>query len=120
MRLNADLVVLSACNTGLGRNLAGEGMMGLTRAFHYAGARAVTASSWPVADRATAAYMAAFYGRLKAGMNQFEALRQTQVHMIQEPVKSPKSGILASLFSKDADFSHPYFWAPFQYYGPWD
>jgi CHAT domain-containing protein len=50
MRIDADLVTLSACETALGAELSGEGLVGLTRAFHYAGARSVLASLWSVAD----------------------------------------------------------------------
>jgi CHAT domain-containing protein len=66
MRIDADLVTLSACETGLGKELAGEGLVGLTRAFQYAGARTVLASLWSVGDESTAELMARFYDRLQA------------------------------------------------------
>jgi CHAT domain-containing protein len=97
LRLNADLVVLSACRTGLGKEVKGEGVIGLTRAFMYAGARSVVVSLWRVADRPTADFMARFYRRLDQDRNKAEALRQAKLEMIQAGGR----------------FSHPLFWAPF-------
>jgi CHAT domain-containing protein len=67
VRLDVDLVTLSACNTALGKEMGGEGLLGLTRAFQYAGARSVLASLWNVADRSTADLMKRFYSKLKSG-----------------------------------------------------
>jgi CHAT domain-containing protein len=78
VRLDSDLVVLSACDSGLGRELRGEGLWGLTRAFQSAGARSVLASLWRVSDRATAALMVRFYGHLRDGLAKDEALRAAQ------------------------------------------
>jgi CHAT domain-containing protein len=82
LRLNADLVVLSACRTGEGRLLAAEGVSGLARAFLYAGSRGVVCSLWPVDDAATADLMTRFYAGLKAGTPTVEALRAAQRAMI--------------------------------------
>jgi len=98
LSLDAELVTLSACSTGLGREYAGEGLLGLVRAFQYAGARAVVASLWPVEDESTAELMAAFYGHLGSSRAQAEALRRAQVAMIEA------GGAVA----------HPYHWAGFQ------
>jgi CHAT domain-containing protein len=103
MRLDADLVTLSACDTGLGRETAGEGLVGLTRAFQYAGARSVLASLWGVADRSTAGFMKSFYGYLHSGKTKDEALRAAQIDYIRE-----KAGP-----------SHPFHWAAFQLSGDW-
>ncbi|HYU34120.1 MAG TPA: CHAT domain-containing protein [Thermoanaerobaculia bacterium] len=103
VRLDADLVTLSACDTGLGRETAGEGLVGLTRAFQYAGARSVLASLWGVADRSTAGFMKSFYGYLHSGMSKDEALRAAQIDHIRE-----KAGP-----------SHPFHWAAFQLTGDW-
>ncbi len=84
MRLDADLVVLSACETGLGKASGGEGLMGLTRAFQFAGARSIIASYWKVEDRTTAVLMEKFYGHLKDGMNKAQALRHTQIRPMSE------------------------------------
>jgi CHAT domain-containing protein len=83
LRLNADLVVLSACRSGQGRLYNGEGVVGLARAFLHAGSRGVVCSLWSVDDRETADLMAAFYGRLKEGRPTADALRDTQLDMIR-------------------------------------
>ena len=103
VRLDADLVTLSACDTGLGREMAGEGLIGLTRAFQYAGARSVLASLWGVADRSTAGFMQSFYGYLHSGKPKDEALRAAQIDHIRER----------------AGPSHPFHWAAFQLTGDW-
>jgi CHAT domain-containing protein len=102
VRLDADLVALSACGTGLGGVASGEGMIGLTRAFHHAGARTVLASLWSVNDESTSALMRRFYGRLRAGDSKDRALRAAQTALIAEP-----------------RYSHPALWAAFQLSGDW-
>jgi CHAT domain-containing protein len=82
LQLNADLVVLSACETGKGRLYAGEGVTGLARAFLYAGSRCVVASLWAVDDRETAAFMVHLYGGLKDGQAAADALRAAKLAMI--------------------------------------
>jgi CHAT domain-containing protein/Tfp pilus assembly protein PilF len=76
--LEADLAVLSGCSTGLGR-LTGDGLVGLTRAFLYAGAPSVVVSLWDVSDRATAFLMDRFYAQLRAGRGKAAALRAAQL-----------------------------------------
>jgi CHAT domain-containing protein/tetratricopeptide (TPR) repeat protein len=83
LRLNADLVVLSACETGKGRLYAGEGVTGLARAYLYAGSRGVVCSLWAVDDRETAAFMAQLYGGLKDGRAAADALRAAKLAMIR-------------------------------------
>lgn len=86
MKLNADLVVLSACRTALGKNIRGEGVVGLTRGFMHAGAARVVASLWDVRDRATAELMKRFYERmLTGGLSPAAALRDAQLSMWNEP-----------------------------------
>jgi CHAT domain-containing protein len=85
VRLEADLVTLSACGTALGKEMGGEGLLGLVRAFHYAGARAVLASLWSVSDASTAELMKRFYGHLRSGKAADEALRLAQLEMIRQP-----------------------------------
>ena len=75
--LHADLVVLSGCRTGLGR-LSGDGILGFTRAFLYAGARSIVVSQWDVSDQATAGFMDRFYAQLAAGRGKAEALARAQ------------------------------------------
>jgi len=72
--VGTDLVVLSACATGAGRPVAGEGLFGLRRSFLIAGARSVLVAAWPIRDRATATFMRAFYASLLAGETKAEAL----------------------------------------------
>src|SRR5262249_58464812 len=84
LRLPADLVVLSACQTALGKEIRGEGLVGLTRGFMYAGAERVVASLWQVDDLATAGLMKRFYrGMLKDGMRPPAAMRVLHVAMME-------------------------------------
>lgn len=96
MALSADLVALSACETGYGPYRAGEGVMSLARAFRVAGARRVLMSHWPVNDEATAGLMQAFFSALKSGETPESALRNAQLDYLAT-----------------ADRSHPYYWAAF-------
>jgi CHAT domain-containing protein len=103
MQLPADVVVLSACQTALGKEVKGEGLVGLTRGFMYAGAQRVVASLWQVDDHATAELMKRFYrGMLKDGMRPAAALRAAQVEMM-----------------KQKRWASPYFWAAFVLQGEW-
>jgi CHAT domain-containing protein/Tfp pilus assembly protein PilF len=115
VRLDADLVVLSACDTGLGEEQGGEGLIGLTRAFQYAGARTVMASLWSVQDRATSELMIHFYKHLRAGLPKDEALRQAQIELIRGPIEVVNQNGEKTLL----DASAPYYWAGFQVYGDW-
>jgi hypothetical protein len=84
--LNADLVVLSACRTALGKDISGEGLVGLTRGFMYAGAPAVVASLWDVRDRSTSELMTRFYrAMLRDGLAPAAALRAAQASMWRSP-----------------------------------
>lgn len=98
LKLNADLVTLSACRTGLGQLLKGEGIIGLTRSFLYAGAESVVVSLWNVNDIATATLMKAFYKNLKQGMAKDDALRQAKLELIR---------------GQQQAWRHPYYWAAF-------
>jgi CHAT domain-containing protein len=106
LHLGSPLVMLSACETGLGKEKRGEGVMGLTRAFMYAGAPTVGVSLWSVADKSTADLMTDFYKRLltsSEGTTSSSALRDAQLAMI--------SG---------KKYSAPFFWAPFVLVGDWN
>lgn len=115
IRLDADLVVLSACESGLGKDMGGEGLIGLTRAFQYAGARSVLASLWKISDRTTAELMVRFYRHLKEGKPKDEALRAAQMELIRGPIQvTNEKGEI-----EEIDASAPYYWAAFQIYGDW-
>ncbi len=98
LQLKADLAVLSACQTGLGKFSKGEGVIGLSRALTYAGAKSIVVSFWSVADESTAELMTEFYKTLLQNKNEnfSQALRQAKLHLIG-----------------NQKFSTPYYWAPF-------
>jgi len=113
VRLDADLVVLSACETGIGEIRGGEGIIGLTRAFQFAGARSVLASLWRVEDEATAELMQRFYRHLRAGKAKDEALRAAQLELIRRPLRVPDGR--GGWTERNA--AAPYFWAALQLVG---
>jgi CHAT domain-containing protein len=96
------LVVLSACETGIGDVANGEGVYGLRRAFAIAGAESQLISLWKVSDEGTKDLMVSYYKRLLADVGRSEALRQTQLEMLSNPTSQ-----------------HPYFWAAFVPSGDW-
>jgi CHAT domain-containing protein len=97
LNLSADLVVLSGCNTSLGKQIKGEGLVGLTSGLMYAGSKQVVSSLWPVSDRVTADLMAAFYtGMLQEKLSPAVALRRAQLKILQDPATAS-----------------PYYWAAF-------
>jgi CHAT domain-containing protein len=96
-RLRAALVTLSACDTALGREVAGEGLFSLSRAFFAAGASAVLASLWSVDDESTAFFMRHFYREVRAGADIDAAARDARLTMIREGGRH----------------AHPYYWSPF-------
>ena len=115
VRLQADLVVLSACETALGEEQRGEGLISLARAFQYAGARSVVASLWSVADQTTAELMIRFYRHLRSGLPKDEALRAAQLEFIRGPIEMEDAD--GNNVLKDA--AAPYYWAGFQVFGDW-
>ncbi|MCU0542873.1 MAG: CHAT domain-containing protein [Oscillatoriaceae cyanobacterium Prado104] len=103
LKLAAELVVLSACQTGLGQNIQGEGIVGLTRGFMYAGAKRVVVSLWNVDDEGTAEFMAKFYQEmLQKKLTPAAALRAAQLAMLQQE-----------------KWQSPYYWAAFTLQGEW-
>ena len=95
LKLNCEVAALTACQTGLGRHISGEGTMGMGRAFQYAGAKSVLMSLWSVAEKSSVQMVESFFKHLKEGKNRLEALR------------------LARDEIRKAGYDHPFFWAPF-------
>ena len=99
LQLNAELAVLSACNTGFGKLSRGEGVMSLSRAFSYAGVPATVMSLWKVPDQPTKDIMLAFYKNLKVGQTKDMALRNAKLEWLNA--------------TKAPELAHPYYWAGF-------
>jgi CHAT domain-containing protein/Tfp pilus assembly protein PilF len=95
VRLNADLVVLSACQSGRGKLEKGEGVSGLARAFFHAGAQSVLATLWNINDKATSRFMGGFYDSLSLGKDRDEALQLAKIRFLR------------------SEYSHPFYWAAF-------
>ena len=98
MQLNAELVTLSACNTGVGKYYEGEGLISLATGFNIAGVGNVVMSLWPVPDNTTAEIMEQFYSYISAGLEPKSALRQAKLDFLE---------------SVDSNLKHPYYWAGF-------
>lgn len=101
--MNAELVTLSACETGISQTKRGDELIGLTRALIYAGAPSVIVSLWSVYDPSTRELMVELYRQLKSGKDKATALQQAQI----------------KIMSKE-EYSHPYYWAPFILVGDWE
>jgi CHAT domain-containing protein len=95
MNLNADIVGLSACKTGLGVQSAGEGVVGLSRAFMYAGTDTVLVSLWSVSDESTYKLMVKFFDGLKSGKDKMTALKDAKNYL------------------RNSGYDNPFYWAPF-------
>ena len=97
LEMNADLVVLSACQTGLGKMVRGEGLVGLTRSLIYSGASSVIVSLWSVADHSTSEFMTTLYNNLIVReMDKSVSLQEAKLSMLE-----------------DVNLAHPFYWAPF-------
>jgi tetratricopeptide (TPR) repeat protein len=104
LQLNADFINLSACNTGGGEQIKGEGIMGLTRAFMYAGTLAISVTLWSVESASAENLSIGIFANLKNGLTPAEAVRQIKLKMIAGHAKEPY-------------YRHPFYWAPFVLYG---
>ncbi|HEV2862696.1 MAG TPA: CHAT domain-containing tetratricopeptide repeat protein [Pyrinomonadaceae bacterium] len=115
------LVVLSACETGIGEVKNGEGVYGLRRALVLAGSESQVMSLWQVDDAATRDLMVAYYRRLRAGEGRTEALRQVQLQMLRTARKTEagRKRSLSSASASSSDRSHPFYWAAFIQSGDW-
>ena len=103
LRFNAEMVTLSACNTGRGTEVRGEGVMGLTRAFMYAGAPAISVTLWSVESISAKTLSTGLYKNLMTGRGRAEALREIKVRMIHG--------------EEDEYYRYPFFWAPLVLFG---
>jgi CHAT domain-containing protein len=116
-----DLLVFSACSTGVGtaskrgREIDGIGYIGETQ-----GAKTVMATLWPVADDSTSLLMKEFYKRREMGLTKIEALRQSQIEILNGSIKPTKSHLARSEqtplryeVDQEKPYAHPYYWAPF-------
>jgi CHAT domain-containing protein len=99
--LKSDLMVLSACETGVGKVMSGEGVMGLPYAFYVAGNNNTLLTLWSISDKVTAEFIVSFFKKLKAGQTQIEALTVTKREFIK----------------KGGRYSKPVYWAAFLLYG---
>ena len=103
MNIKANLLVLSACETGLNKQKPGDELIGLTRAFLYSGTKSIVVSLWSVSAVSTLKLMESFYKKIKnEKMSKAEALQKAQIEMMQ-----------------DARYAHPFYWAPFVLIGDW-
>ena len=98
--ISAEMVVLSACETGLGENISGEGVIGLARSFFLTGVESVVASLWSVNDASSADFMLEFYKQIKDGKSKSASLRAGKLKLIENKITAD-----------------PFFWAPFVSYG---
>jgi CHAT domain-containing protein len=99
LKMNADMVALTACQTGLGKELSGEGVMSMGRAFQYAGARSVLMSLWSVSEKSSTTLVENFFKNLKEGKGKLEALT------------------LARKEIRKQGYEHPFYWASFTLVG---
>jgi CHAT domain-containing protein len=133
LHIDADLVVLSACETARGEVTGGDDIVGLTRGLLAAGARAALVSLWPVDDLSTSLFMGEFYRRLRAGENAIDALQAAQNYLRNMDQASRQDALAESLapaaanrsvsltrhfrpdeaVPENGDYHHPYYWAPF-------
>ncbi|MRR20252.1 CHAT domain-containing protein [bacterium] len=100
--VNAMMVVLSSCNTGVGRLVSGEGLLSLARGFLYAGSRSVLMSMWEVEDKSASTVMHSFYKNMRSGQTKSSALRNARLKFLR---------------SADQGRSHPYYWSALVIYG---
>ena len=100
--VNAMMVVLSSCNTGVGKLVSGEGILSLARGFLYAGSRSVVMSMWSVEDRSASEVIRSFYKNMRSGQNKSSALRNARLKFLR---------------SADQGRSHPYYWSALVIYG---
>ena len=103
LKLNAELVSLSACNTGRGDAIRGEGIIGLARAFMFAGTPSISVNLWPVESFSAKMLNVGFFKYLKEGKDKAEALRRVKTDMIKG--------------AKGDRYRHPYYWAPLVLFG---
>lgn len=121
LRLNADLIVLSSCASARGVDVGGEGLLGLIRALHLAGARAVIGTTWPVSDQSTARLMTDFYRHRKSGKDSAGALSAAQRDWLASARDSTWRNAIQRYLgvggALPAEAAHPFYWAGFVHSG---
>lgn len=116
LKLDAELTVLSACDTGSGEFFMGEGVMGMSRGFLLAGSRSVVVSLWPVASKTTVTLMTNFYRHLRSGESKAESIRMAQMELLNDPEYSSiqfRGVTVKGGEASGARYLHPFYWAPF-------
>jgi CHAT domain-containing protein len=111
--IQADMVVMSACESGLGKLRRGEGLIGLTRAFFHAGVRSLIVSLWSVSDVSTQMLMTRMYANVKDGMTPARALQEARTWLLREARRLDD-------FGYERTFESPFYWAPFILIGAYD
>lgn len=117
LRFDADLITLSACETALGQEINGEGVLGLVRAFLFSGADAVVSTLWRVNDRATAKLMTDFYRDLSSASSVATEPRRSTLLALQAAKRRLAVERANDVAADGSDQRHPFFWAPFVIYG---
>ncbi|MEA5559527.1 CHAT domain-containing protein, partial [Nodularia spumigena] len=115
--LTADLIVLSACETALGKYVSGDGIWGMQRAWISSGAESVLAGLWKINDKSTALFMDAFYGFIETESGWISQVSSYFAAPLNPSYKAKATHLAKQKFISEKRYAHPYFWAAFHYTG---